>query len=178
MMEDRLLIYRFKRGSSTALQRIYEKYRGYLFTIAAGLLYDVNSAEDLIHDVFVSFAQSADTLRLEGSLKWFLATCVANRARDRMRAGKRRTGNLDQTESLPSKARIPESAAIYNEELQLLEQALDELPYEQREAVILRARGQMKFKAIAELQNVSIKTVHSRYRYGLDRLRSSLDGKV
>ena len=178
MIEDRLLIYKFKRGSRSALQRIYIKYRGYLLTLATALLNDVNSAEDVVHDFFVSFAQSAESLRLDGSLKWYLATCVANRARDRIRAGKRQSVSFEYAESICSDAKAPESSAICNEELQLLNIALDQLPYEQREAVILHARGQMKFRTIAKLQSVSIKTVQSRYRYGLDKLRVILDGQV
>lgn len=178
MIEDRLLIYKFKRGSRSALQRIYEKYRGYLLTLATAFLNDVNSAEDVIHDFFVSFAQSAETLRLSGSLKWYLATCVANRARDRIRAGRRQTVNSGCVESKCSDTKTPESSAVCNEELQLLNSALDEIPYEQKEVVVLHARGQMRFRAIAKLQSVSIKTVQSRYRYGLDKLRVILDGQV
>jgi DNA-directed RNA polymerase specialized sigma24 family protein len=36
----------------------------------------------------------------------------------------------------------------------------------------------LKFRQIAKLQKVSIKTAQSRYRYGLDKLRSILDGEV
>lgn len=178
MIEDWLLIVMFKRGSRSALKRIYEKYRGYLLTLATALLNDVNSAEDVIHDFFVSFAQSAESLSVDGSFKWYMVTCVANRARDRIRAGKRQAADLDGMESLCTDTKAPESSAMCNEELQLLNSALDELPYEQREVVILHARGQMRFRAIVKLQSVSIKTVQSRYRYGLDKLRHILDGKV
>ncbi len=178
MIEDRLLIYKFKRGNRSALQRIYEKYRGYLLTLAIALLNDVNTAEDVVHDFFVSFVRSADSLKLDGSLKWYLATCVANRAKDRLRAGKRQAVSLDYADSMSSDARAPESSAVCNEELKLLNGALDQIPYEQKEVVILHARGQMKFRAIAKMQDVSIKTVQSRYRYGLDKLRVILDGQV
>ncbi|MHC4215797.1 MAG: RNA polymerase sigma factor [Planctomycetota bacterium] len=178
MIEDKLLIYKFKRGSQSALQRIYEKYRTYLLTLATALLNDVNTSEDIVHDFFVSFAQSADSLRLDGSLKWYLATCVANRARDRIRSVKRQAVSLDYAGSMSSDAKPPVSSAICNEELQQLSSALEQLPYEQREAVILHIRGKMKFRAIAQLQNVSIKTVQSRHRYGLDKLRIILNGQV
>lgn len=178
MIEDRLLILKFKRGSRGALQRIYEKYRGYLLTLAAALLIDVNTAEDVVHDFFVSFAQSGKNLKLDGSLKWYLATCVANRARDRLRAGKHQPLSLEHADSVCSDSGGPESSAECNEELQLLSRALGHIPYEQREVIILHTRGQMKFKAIAKLQNVSIKTIQSRHRYGLDKLRVILDGQM
>ena len=68
MIEDRMLIYRFKRGSGSALGRIYEKYRGYLLTLATALLKDVNSAEDVVHDFFVSFALACAVLEVLKSL--------------------------------------------------------------------------------------------------------------
>ena len=174
MIEDRLLVYRFKRGSRKALQGIYEKYRGYLLTLATALVVDVNTAEDIVHDFFVSFAQSGDRLKTDGSLKWYLVTCVVNRARDRVRASKNQAVGLDHADSIRSNADGPEASAICNEEMQRLRCAIAHVPYEQREVVILHARGQMKFKAIARLQNVSVKTVQSRYRYGLDKLRAAL----
>jgi len=59
-----------------------------------------------------------------------------------------------------------------------LNNALAQLPYDQRETVILRAQGGMKFRQIAKLQCVSIKTVQSRYRIGLDKLRSLLNSEA
>jgi DNA-directed RNA polymerase specialized sigma24 family protein len=50
--------------------------------------------------------------------------------------------------------------------------------YEQREVVLLRLQSGLRFRAIAQLQGVSINTVQGRYRYGLDRLRTLLDGKL
>ena len=57
---------------------------------------------------------------------------------------------------------------VWNEALRL------ELPYEQRETIVLRLHGDLRFRQIAKLRNVSIKTIQSRYRYGLDKLRSTL----
>jgi len=85
-----VLIWKFKCGSSDALCRIYEKYRKDLLRLAAILSNNASDAEDIVHDVFVSFAQSAETLKLSGNLKSFLLTCVANRARNKNRANQRR----------------------------------------------------------------------------------------
>lgn len=178
MVEDKILIWRFKRGSREALQRIYEKYVVYLVTLATALLNDLSTAEDIVHDVFVSFAQSAERLRLEGSLKAYLATCVVNRVRDRARSKQRQTSALDDTESIRSTARGPELSAACSEELQQISRAMARLPDEQKEVVMLHLHGGMMFKHIAKLQHVSINTVQSRYRYALDKLRSLLNGEM
>jgi DNA-directed RNA polymerase specialized sigma24 family protein len=82
MLEDRLLILRFNRGDRSVLHRIYDKYKDDLATLAAALLMDVSSAEDVVHDVFISFLSLAGHFKLTSSLKGYLATCVANRARN------------------------------------------------------------------------------------------------
>ena len=50
--------------------------------------------------------------------------------------------------------------------------------YRAREAVVLHIQGTMKFKEIARLQQTSVKTALSRYRYGLNKLRSIFNGEV
>ena len=53
-MEDKLLILKLNRGSKDALCRIYEKYRDDLVRIAAGLVNDVCTAEDIVQEVFLT----------------------------------------------------------------------------------------------------------------------------
>jgi RNA polymerase sigma factor (sigma-70 family) len=72
----------------------------------------------------------------------------------------------------------PEQATILIEEAARVNQAVARLPDEQREVVLLRLKASMKFRDIARLQHTSIGTVLGRYRYGLDRLRSLLNGEV
>jgi RNA polymerase sigma-70 factor (ECF subfamily) len=178
MIEDRLLLYRFKRGDADALHRIYEKYEVYLLTVATALLNDIGAAEDVLHDSFVAFAESAHKIRLEGNLRSYLATCVANRCRDLMRKRSRNPESLKKAAMFTCNEKDPGPAAIYNEQLESVARALALLPYEQREVVVLHLKAGLMFKQIAGLQKVSVNTVQSRYRYGIDKLRSILDGEV
>jgi len=179
ILEDQILVWRCKHGDKDALYRIYEKYEEDLLTMAAHLLGDTAGAEDVLQDVFLRFVESLDTFRLTGSLKAYLATCVVNRCRDQFRRnGRDRTVPMESAEQAVSAEKNPVQTAIRQEELQRVNCALAELPYQQREAVVLHLTGDMKFHAIATLQEVPVKTVLSRYRYGLDKLRSLLDGEV
>jgi RNA polymerase sigma-70 factor (ECF subfamily) len=72
----------------------------------------------------------------------------------------------------------PDETVIFTEQAGRLGQAVAQLPEEQREVVLLRLTADMKFRDIAQLQQVSLNTVQGRYRYGLDKLRSMLDGEV
>jgi len=187
-MEDLLLVFQSKRGSREALTRIYEKYKADLLLLAVGLLNDKAAAEDVVHDVFLSFVRHLDGFRLTGSLKGYLLTCTANHARNWNKAQRVRTrvnsesSNL-RVEGVPPSKRGPEArdtleTLVCNEQLELLSGALTALPFEQREIVMLRLHGQMTFQAIAKAMRVSTNTAKSRYRYGMDKLRVTLNGEV
>ena len=178
MIEDKLLIWKFKRGSGDALARIYKKYKGHLLRLAVALLNETSAAEDIVHDVFVSFAQSGEKLKMSGNLKSYLATCVANRVRNWNRAKQAQSVGLNEAGSAVSNSERPDRWVLYSEKLRRLNNAIAQLPYQQREVIILHAQGGMRFKTIAKLQDASINTIQSRYRYGLDKLRSLLDSEV
>ncbi|MHC4371575.1 MAG: RNA polymerase sigma factor, partial [Planctomycetota bacterium] len=133
--------------------------------------------EDVVHDVFISFLKVVDRFELRRSLAGYLKTSVANRARDYRSRRRPQPFAAPDDEEMQADDRGPVQSAIRRELSQKLGLALSGLPYEQREAVVMRLHGQMKFKAIAELQKVSTKTAHVRYRAGLDGLKSMLNGE-
>ena len=178
MFEDELLKWQFRRGSPDALACIYEKYLDSMVTLAMGLLNDPAEAEDVVHDVFVGFARSANSFTLHGSLSGYLATSVVNRVRDRIRKDRHRAGWLNSPPSASAEPARPDQAAIYDEEALRLNDAMAELPYDQREVIVLKLKNDMRFKEIAKIQGVPIGTVQARYRYGLNKLRANLNGEV
>lgn len=179
MVEDKLLIFRFKQGRREALRQIYDKYKVELLKLSVVLTGDVNTAEDIVHDVFVKFAQSARRIKLIGSLKNYLVTSVINRVRSRLRDSNRHCEtNLEGADSITSSEQEPYQWAILSERLKLLSKALQQLPYEQREVICFRMEMDMTFSRIARLQRTSVNTVKGRYRYGINRLRSLLNSEV
>jgi RNA polymerase sigma-70 factor (ECF subfamily) len=178
MIEDKLLLWKFKHGSSESLERIYNKYETYLITVATALLNNTHAAEDVLHDFFISFVTSAEKIKLKGNLKAYLATCVANLARNRIKRKQLEPAALDDNYSIETAALRPDLLAIQKEETTILNRAMSHLPYEQREVVVLHLQGNLKFTQIAEMRSTSVNTIRSRYRYGLDKLRSVLNGEV
>ena len=179
MLEDKLLVWKFRHGSKDAFCRIYEKYRDDLLRLAISLLNEADTAEDVVHDIFTSFIQNGQQFQLTGSLKSYLATCVANRARNVNRVFQRQhnpdPGTAKQMASSSSRS---DKWIIITDEFRRMSNALAKLPYEQRETVLLRIQSGMKFRQIAKLQNIPIKTAQSRYRTGMDKLRSLLNSEA
>lgn len=176
-MEDRILVLKCKQGSRSALARIYEKYKANLLLLALALLNDRATAEDVVHDVFVAFVESLKGFRLTGSLKAYLMTCTANKARDALR-----TRSVRSKISPPAKpeqsSQDPLDRMVCNEQVRLLTGGLEQLPYEQREIVMLHIHAGLSLSAIARELGISANTAKSRYRYGVKKLRHILNGEV
>jgi RNA polymerase sigma-70 factor, ECF subfamily len=177
IFQDKRVVRRIRMGDKEALKALYQTHREDLYLLAYAMLRDGHLAEDVVHDIFVSFVQNVRTLNLKSSLKSYLATSAANRARDILR--KRKFSPVD-IESCPEPATMNNPAAqAENSELSdNILKGLTSLPSEQCEAVLLRVRNDMSFGQIARLQNIPIPTAQGRYRYGLDKLRSMLNGEL
>ena len=173
--EDQRLLKRLRAGDKDALRRIYEKYIDDLLRVALSLLFDIQAAEDCIHDVFVDLAGAANNMMIHSNLKSYLVSCVANKARDWLRKRIRQsTGQARQLCPQPISSN-PARQVVDAEESARVIEALAELPYEQREVFVLRIQGEMKFREIAGQLGVSINSVQSRYRYAIEKLRAILD---
>ena len=176
-MEDRLLVLQCKRGGVEAMARIYRKYRKDLLILAMALLNDKAAAEDIVHDVFVAFAEGLRTFRLTGSLRAYLMTCVANRARNHNKA-KRPQDAPPLTRSSDQRiAQEPVEFMMCNEQLRHLADALETLPFDQREILMLHMYAGLSLRAIARTNGHSANTIMSRYRYGMEKLRGLLNGE-
>ena len=179
MLNDKLLIWRLRRADVDALRQLYDKYKRDLLKLAVILTGDVGQAEDVVQDVFLKLAQSYRRIRIHGNVRNYLIVCLVNRTRSLRRAGGGRPEtSLESAALLSCPDHRPEQWAVLNEQVQQLAAAMEQLPPEQREVVTLRFEAGLGFRQIARMQNVSIHTVQGRYRYGMEKLRSVLNGEV
>jgi len=133
------------------------------------------TAEDVVHDVFVAFARNVPRLRLSTSLRGYLCISVCNRVRDLTRTEIRRRRNEDRVGRRPADAAAPEVGAAAAELEGRLRAALQQVPLDQREVLLLRTQAGLSFEEIGRHQGISANTARGRYRYGIDRLRSLLN---
>jgi RNA polymerase sigma-70 factor (ECF subfamily) len=88
MRQDKQLVRRLKNGDKDALRILYVEHKDFLLTLANALLHDSALAEDVVHDVFVTFTRNIAAFRPTGSLKGYLAVCAANEAKTLLRRKK------------------------------------------------------------------------------------------
>ncbi|MHC4470674.1 MAG: RNA polymerase sigma factor [Planctomycetota bacterium] len=172
--EDEKLSKAVARGDRAALETVYRALKDDLLSAAFHLTGDAAAAEDVLQDVFVSLARGAGRLNAAVCLRSYLMKACLNRARDLLRRRRRIPTPRDGMDDLRSDGDGPEEFAARSEEARAVAAALREIPEEQRETVVLRVYGRLKFREIAEMLSVSINTVQSRHRYALQALRARL----
>lgn len=148
-----------------SVKALYEKHGAALAAYGCCYGLDFGSAEDLVQQVFLKLLQgnvSAAQMPL-AYLYRAVHNASLNQRRDRRREAEMPEGELWFTHATVDRA-----------EVLSLQNALQELPDEQREAVFLRVWSGMTLKEIAEATETPLNTVASRYRYALEKLRERL----
>jgi RNA polymerase sigma-70 factor (ECF subfamily) len=178
MSQDGNILKRLQRGDKDALCQLYEKYAEVMKSVVISLVRDISTAEDCLHEAFVDFAAAVPALRIHSNLRSYLISCVANKARDLLRKNAR-FSNADLTQLNPSaNADDPSEQLIIDEGAGKIFDALGKLPCQQREVFVLHVQGDLTFREIAESLGESINTVQSRYRYGMEKLKSLLNSEL
>jgi RNA polymerase sigma-70 factor, ECF subfamily len=162
------------RGDRASLEAIYRTFKDDLATAAYHLLGDMASAEDVLQDVFVGLARDARRLDAAKSLRGYLVASVLNRARDLLRRRAREPSIVKSLDDRRDASAGPDEQAAIRDDAAVVAAALAKIPEQQREVVVLRIYGQLRFREIASLLEISINTVQSRHRYALDALRGHL----
>ncbi len=156
------------------LDRLYDEHAQALFAFLLNLTRHEADTRDLLQAVFVKLASRPDLLEGVRDVRGFLLRLAHNLAVDLVR---RRDARARHAEAFA--AEVPDAFApvpgpderVFRERLT---EALGELPVEQRAVVHLRLWEGLTFQAIADLLELPLNTVASRYRYGLDKLRDRL----
>ncbi len=156
------------------LEQFYDRHGQALFAFVLNFTRDEADTCDIIQELFRRLASRPDLLRDIREERPFLLRLAHNLAVDfiRRRAVRDRSAVALAIESVDvfAPADNPDEEAFR----QQLSQALAELPPEQRAVVHLKLWEELTFEQIAETLDISPNTAASRYRYGLDKLRTRL----
>ncbi|MCX6243817.1 MAG: sigma-70 family RNA polymerase sigma factor [Bacteroidetes bacterium] len=181
---DQELIGRYLAGSQSALESLIRRHKNRVFAYILMIVKEKELAEDLFQDTFIKVINTIRTgsYKEEGKFIQWVMRIAHNLIIDHFRKSKRipTIENRDDSDIF-EKVRIPVESVeerIITEQIHAdVKKLIDYLPKEQREVLVMRHYGDMSFKDIAEVTNVSINTALGRMRYALINLRKLVDEK-
>lgn len=171
---DENLILRMADGDGHAFRELYQQTSGAVYGFALSILRNKEDAEDVMHDTFIKTYTSAITYKPAGKpLSWIL-TIVRNLAYNKIRAGKVNE-DLSQYEDYAMTDELVDETGIITDRM-LLKQAMSILDFEERQIFVLHAATGLKHKEIADILDLPIGTVLSKYNRALKKMRNEIEG--
>ncbi|MBQ3140600.1 MAG: RNA polymerase sigma factor [Clostridia bacterium] len=159
-------------GDREALAQLYRHSHTAVYATALSLLKNAHDAQDVTHDVFVRVWDCASQYRSQGTPMAWLLTVTKNLARMKLRDhGRHLTMDDEQWNAIPADA-----PALSPEDRHLLQDALGSLSDEERRVVLLHAVSGMKHREIAEVFEMPLATVLSKYHRALKKLKGFMKG--
>ncbi len=181
---DQELIGRYLAGNQSSLEILIRRHKNRIFAYILMIVKEKELAEDLFQDTFIKVINTirSGSYKEEGKFIQWAMRIAHNLIIDHFRKSKRipTIENRDDYDIF-EKVRIPvesiEEKIITEQIHKDVKKLIDYLPKEQREVLVMRHYGDMSFKDIAEVTNVSINTALGRMRYALINLRKLVDEK-
>ena len=177
---DEQLMLAYGAGDSAAFELLYSRHRGPLFRFMLHQVREHATAEELYQDVWQRVITARQRYAPEAKFSTWLFQIAHNRLTDHWRALQHRPpapADAEERTAREADPQTPERQLSAFEERRRLQLALEELPAEQREVVLLRLEQELSLEEIGTITGVGRETVKSRLRYAMDKLRTNLSGE-
>jgi RNA polymerase sigma-70 factor (ECF subfamily) len=168
-------------GEESALAALYDRWSGRVHTIAFWMLKDADDAEDVVEETFwQAWRRASEFDRQRASASTWLTMIARSRALDRLRAHRRRlerTAEAAASTVVEALDGVTEAFALQpelKEQAGDLAAALEALPPEQREVVLLAFFDGLSHSEIAMQTGQPLGTVKTRIRLAMEKLRQKL----
>ena len=174
---DEALMLAWAAGEADAFEPLYARHRAPLFRFLLRQVRVQATAEELFQDVWQRVIAARERYRPGARFATWLYQVASNRLADHWRAASHRPAAADDDvarlgrEADPG---TPDHALSVFEERRRLQRALEALPPDQREAVVLRLEQALSVDEIAAITGVGRETVKSRLRYAMNKLKARL----
>lgn len=182
---DLALVTALQAGAETAYEELIHLYQQPVYNLVYRLLPDPGDASDVVQEVFLKIFRNISNFRAQSSLKTWVYRIALNEAQNRRRwFGRHRRHEVDLDreddharsiqDSLSDRASSPFDLMLGTETQEKIEEALQKLSPNFREAVVLRDIEELTYDQIAEILNLNMGTVKSRILRGREALRKQL----
>lgn len=176
MSIDNTLINLMKKGDNHAFRQFVEFYSSPLFYYATGIVRDEKMAEEVVSDVFMEVWNNRDTLDSINSMKKWLFVVTYRKSISQLRKKTEKVHDrFDEIEDFHfSPLQSPEEELISKEEIARINKIIDGLPTRCKHVFFLAKMERFSYKEIAEMLNISVKTVNNHITYALKEIIKAL----
>jgi RNA polymerase sigma-70 factor (ECF subfamily) len=182
---DAALMLRVKQGDTAAFEQLVEKYKQPVINVVYRMLRDATEAEDVAQNVFVQVFKSAGRYEVSSKFSTWLFTIARNLCLNELRRRSRHPADsMDvshpEQEDQPwqqfedKKTFSPPDTLLHGELETKIEEAMAELPENQRTAILLCRQDELSYEDIAKVLQCSLSATKSLIHRGRETLKQKL----
>lgn len=173
--EEHDTIKKCRAGNGDAYAVLVDRYQTLAYTVACRMLGDAETANDIAQESFLAAYEGLKHFRFGSKFSSWLTSIVLNKCRDHLRS-RRPTVDVDEiAEIRDTRRRNPEQEASAGESADALQKALDRLPPDYREVIILKHIEELDYQSISEILGVSVAALKVRTHRGREMLKGLLE---
>jgi RNA polymerase sigma-70 factor (ECF subfamily) len=166
-----------RQGDEAALRRLFDRYYPLLVGELLRLVPDVDTAKDLVQEVFVELWRRREQLDVHTSVRAYLRRAAVNRALNYLKSSRRL--RFESEAGLPDLPAAPSVDEQQHEETRetlesALHRAIEALPERCRIVFSLSRFGELSHREIAEQLDISVKTIENQITKAMKLLREAL----
>jgi RNA polymerase sigma-70 factor (ECF subfamily) len=171
---ESIWIQKIKTGDSDAFEKLFRQYCQPLINFARHFVRDTQIAENIVQDVFLRIWANRTHLNPSSNIKTYLYCAVKNHAINYLRHAHVENRSVDVLKNMNSPVRTPEEKWQEKEMKASIHLAIEELPEKCRLIFCMSRYDHLTYAEIADIQNLSIKTVETHMGRALKFLRKRL----
>jgi RNA polymerase sigma-70 factor (ECF subfamily) len=182
---DAALMLRVKQGDSDAFAQLVDKYKQPVMNLVYRMLRDATEAEDIAQNVFIQVHKSASRYQVSSKFTTWLFTIARNLCLNELRRRSRHPADSmeaahPENEDQPwqqfedKKTFSPPETLLQGELERKIEEAVAELPENQRTAILLCRQDELSYEEIAKVLRCSVSATKSLIHRGRETLKEKL----
>ncbi len=173
---DHELVEETKAGIKRSYSELVKRHQKGLLRLSMRFVKRLDIAEDVVQDAFIKAYEKLHTFEGRASFKSWLYQIAVNTARNKLREN--REGGIDIEKVHVAVGPVAETNLVQYSVAEYLQDEINQLPFRQRTALVLRVYEDLSFKEIAEIMECPYDTAKANYRHALLKLRETLEHKT
>lgn len=173
---DLQLVEEVRAGHRASFSELVKRHQRGLLRLSMRFMKDLDSAQDVVQESFIKAYEKLSLFEGRSAFKSWLYQITVNTARNKLREDRHQFSDIEDV-YLGVEASA-EKNLVHKAVSEILQNEVDQLPFKQKTALVLRVYEDLSFAEIAEIMQCPYDTAKANYRHALMKLREVFENKT
>ena len=175
LSDEETIIRNCLNGDADSYSVLVNRYKTMVYNMAFRMVGDEDTAKDLAQESFIAAYKGLGQFRFGSKFSSWLYSIALNKCRDHLKLEKDSVSTDEISDIMPASGTSPERATAAEQSKDILQRALDALPVEYRQVLILKHIEELDYQEIAGITGTSIPALKVRAHRGREMLKKILE---